>query len=308
MLGLASSAGYRAAVKRSSQRVAVLMGLGLVMSDVSGAARALAQATPAKAGANAAVKKDAKVGAKKPTPVLPAPIPASSAQVAAEPPPEALDHYMRGRRQYLAGRYRDALTELKAALEYDRDAPDLIYNLARVYENLGELDQAIAHYQRYLQRLPKNVDPDERERTNKTIRRLEGAKREGVIHKGVQPFRLDRMGRADLAFWLTAGGAVVLFGSGAATGIVALNRNADVKNFVAGREGSLTRRKQLSDQADGLATTTDVLLLAGGATLTAAVLLFFLRDPLTDGTKHGPVQLGMQLDGQHAVLSGSYSF
>jgi hypothetical protein len=63
--------------------------------------------------------------------------------------------------------------------------------------------------------------------------------------------------------------------------VLALERENDVSEFVAGAsaDGSLSKRDKLIDQANALATTTDVLLV-GGTTLTAAAaLLFFLRAP-----------------------------
>jgi tetratricopeptide (TPR) repeat protein len=65
------------------------------------------------------------------------------------PPPEAIDHYSRGRAHYQAGRYREAVIELEQALALDPGSPNLVYNLARVYELLGRIDPAIANYERY---------------------------------------------------------------------------------------------------------------------------------------------------------------
>jgi tetratricopeptide (TPR) repeat protein len=225
------------------------------------------------------------------------------------PTKEALDHYERGRRWYLAGRYRDALVELKAALELDRDAPDLIYNVARVYENLNEYDEAIAYYQRYLERLPAGAT-DERDRTEKTVGRLQGAKHENTLSAVAHPpppAATLHAGRADWAFWLTAGGALALFGGGAATGMFALKKNDRVRNFVVGQDGNLARRKDLADQAKRFALIADGLFIAGGVALTSAVLLFLLRDDESDVQKHS-LRLSVNLTPQRAQLAVSGRF
>lgn len=213
-------------------------------------------------------------------------------------PREALDHYLRGRRWYLAGRYRDALVELKLALEIDRDSPDLLYNVARVYENLSEFDQAIAYYQRYLAVLPaENVE--ERDRTEKTIRRLQGAKHEVSPVKPNAPSVVPGFGRADLAFWLTGGAALVLFGGGGVTGYLALQSRRDVANFVVGPDGTIAERKKLVEQTERLALISDGLFIGGAVAFTTAALLFMLRERELPAKT---LSLDMQVDGQRAQL------
>src|SRR5262245_38941542 len=70
------------------------------------------------------------------------------------PPPEALAHYNRGRAHYQAGRYREAVVELEKALSLDPQSPNLVYNVARVYELLGDMERSIAFYERYKRMLP----------------------------------------------------------------------------------------------------------------------------------------------------------
>jgi tetratricopeptide (TPR) repeat protein len=211
----------------------------------------------------------------------------ASGPAGAEGPPEAaLQHYDNGRRHYLAGRYRDALAELKAALEYDRNAPDLIYNIARVYENLAELDEAIAYYQRYLALIPLS-ELEERDRTEKTIRRLQGAKdelagRQGEDAPSSQPRPQLRQatpaGRADLAFWLTGGAALAFLAGGATCGALALHNYNRVGDFVVGKDGDLEARQDKSDNAKRFALVADGLFIAGGVALATAAALFLLRD------------------------------
>src|SRR5262245_50184844 len=68
----------------------------------------------------------------------------------ADAPPEAMEHFDRGRSLFRAGRYREAIVELKAALELDPKSPVLMYNVAYTSELQGDLRQAAAYYRKYL--------------------------------------------------------------------------------------------------------------------------------------------------------------
>lgn len=228
-----------------------------------------------------------------------------------DPPKAALDHYMLGRRHYLAGRYREALVELKLALELDRRAPDLLYNIARVYENLGELDESIAYYQRYLAVLPLD-QAEERDRTEKTVRRLQGAKHETASQKAplaAGPAAADtHFGRADLAFWITSGAGLALLAGGATCGVLAIRKYDAVGDFVVGADGSLDKRKGMSDDAKRFALLADGLFIASGLALTSAALLFLLRDAEVPEPRTGAWRFGLNVAGHQAQLSVTGQF
>lgn len=228
-----------------------------------------------------------------------------------DPPQAAVDHYMLGRRHYLAGRYREALVELKTALELDRNAPDLLYNVARVYENLGELDEAIAYYQRYLAQIPLE-QVEERDRTEKTIRRLQGAKHETVAREkpvlGGPPPADTHFGRADMAFWITSGAGLALLAGGATCGVLAIRKYDAVGDFVVGADGSLDKRKGLSDDAKRFALLADGLFIASGLALTSAALLFLLRDAETPEPRAGAWRFGLNFGVRQAQFSVTGQF
>jgi tetratricopeptide (TPR) repeat protein len=230
--------------------------------------------------------------------------PGADAQTQSSAPEAAVEHYQRGRKWYLEGRYRDALVELKAALEYDPNSADLIYNVARVYENLGEMDEAIAHYQRYLAQLPPDAH-EERDRTDKTIRRLQGAKRElaqtEAERNSTAQQAVSHAGRADLAFWLTGGAAVGLFAAGGVCGVLALKKTDQVSAFVVGMDGTFDQRQMLAKQADNLALAADLLLAGGVVALTGAALLYFLRDSEPEAPDTTP-KLSVSFSGNGAQL------
>lgn len=193
------------------------------------------------------------------------------------PPSAALKHYNRGREHYQAGRYREALQELEMAVNLDPSSPNLAYNVARVYELLGEIDQAIAFYRRYRDMLPAN-ERAERERTVLTLQRLEGAR---VHVEGSTPPTIiieRKRGVADGAFWSVAGvGALALVGGGV-TGVLALTTEHESDQYRLGKDGGPSGRNALVQRADRLALASDALLLGGAALGITAILLYTLRE------------------------------
>lgn len=213
------------------------------------------------------------------------PAPREDAMRAPTPPAEALEHYERGRREYLAGRYRDALHELQVALALDPNSPNLVYNVARVNEDLANLDEAIKYYRRYHALLPAAAY-EERDKTEKTIRRLQGAKDEQTQQRIARERNAARKrptppapsaGRADVAFWLVAGSGLALAAGSGVTGVYALRREKEVGEFVLGKDGSFERREKIRQQADELALASDVMSIAAGVAIVSAIVLFFSR-------------------------------
>ena len=186
-------------------------------------------------------------------------------------PPEAMARFEKGRGHFRAGRYREAIVELKAALELDPGSPVLRYNVAYTSELLGDLPEAIKYYRQYLAVLPRSAR-EERQRTRTTLRRLEG-RREVAEDEADDPGG----GRADALFWVTLAGGAALLGGAAVTGVMALDREDEVTVFVVGRDGSVGDRQSLMDEADNLALASDVSIAGGAALVATSALLYFLR-------------------------------
>jgi tetratricopeptide (TPR) repeat protein len=227
--------------------------------------------------------------------------PREDAMRAPTPPAEALEHYERGRREYLAGRYREALQELKVALALDPNSPNLVYNVARVNEDLADLDEAIKYYRRYHSLLPPAAH-EERDKTEKTIRRLQGAKDEQTQQRiarerNAPPKRpslpAPSAGRADVAFWLVAGTGLALAAGSGVTGVFALRREKAVGDFVLGKDGSFEKREKLRQQADELALASDVMSIGAGVAILSAIVLFFSRT-----SDSGPVEARVSVSPQ----------
>lgn len=232
------------------------------------------------------------------------------------PPPAAIEGYNRGRALYQAGRYREAVIELERALALDPTSPNLVYNVARVYELLGELSKATSYYERYRAMLPVS-ETEERERVASILMRLQGA-RSHVVPEPVGPptdsLRNPEIeerreeepsrGVADGAFWVTAGiGATCLLGGGAA-GLLALRAEKDVDDFVVGPDGSAKKRENLTERADRLALSSDVLLMVGTTFAVSSILLFTLREkPRDESARAKRPQVAFGLSPQGFALS-----
>ena len=221
-----------------------------------------------------------------------------------EPPSAAVRHYHKGRELYLAGRYREAAVELEQAVALDPDSPNLVYNLARVYELLAEIDTSIVHYKRYRELLPPG-DVEERARVDGTLQRLEGARSQVAepAPPATPPAKLER-GVADATFWtFTVVGAAAL-AAGGAVGVAALGAEKDVEKFVVEQEGDVDKRRDLEERADRLALTSDMCLLAGAVLGTTAILLYALRQKPARSPPAAKLDVGVSPQGAFLVFRG----
>jgi tetratricopeptide (TPR) repeat protein len=91
---------------------------------------------------------------------------------------KAEHHYKRGRELYQLGRYREAIAQLEAALKLDPGGAELLYNLGLIHEKLGDAEEAIDAYRKYLKALGPDADKEEVTKIRGIIKRLEGAKTE----------------------------------------------------------------------------------------------------------------------------------
>ena len=218
-----------------------------------------------------------------------------------EPIPEALSLYRQAERAYDEGQYEAAVASLLRAREIDPGAPELLYNIALVYEKLNAFDEALGYLENYLS---SGVDAQEQERVQRMMARLRGAREHASppdnpvqetgepTERTVAPVEQElaaselpetrvvvrRLGRIDGWFWGTLSTSLVLAAGAAALGTVALMWANRADQFVLGHDGDLKDHRQLTESADRFALATDVLLgAAAGAALTA-LLLYALRE------------------------------
>ena len=213
----------------------------------------------------------------------------AQADLSADTPPEAIEFYRQAREFYEAGAYRDAAQALERALVLDPDSPTLVFNLARVYELLGDLDRSLRYYEHYQRLLPQQ-QAREQERAEATIRRLQGARESDALQSPtpveVQPLMqlpgivlVRENGVADTGFWITLSVGAIAVAGGAVLGGLALDARASAEAFVLGPDG-LTQdsRNSRYQVATSLGISTDITLGVGGALVITAGLLYFLRE------------------------------
>jgi tetratricopeptide (TPR) repeat protein len=221
------------------------------------------------------------------------------------PPPAALSHYNRGRAHYQAGRYRDAVIELEKALALDPQSPNLVYNVARVYELLGDIERAISFYERYHHMLPAQ-EREEKQRVEATLARLRGAKQHVVPETSEPPPAGPEMKRgvADPAFWVTLGTGAAAVAAGGVTGVMALRAGKDTEDFVVGEDGTMSKRDDMARHTDRLALASDVLFLCGATFAVTSVLLYTLREEPVEASEAG-IGFGATATGVFVSLRGS---
>jgi tetratricopeptide (TPR) repeat protein len=202
-----------------------------------------------------------------------------------EPPPEAIQFFESGRAHYEAGRYEEAAVDLERALQLDPVSTTLIFNLARIYELLGDLEKAIAFGERYLELLPEDMVA-ERERAESTLRRVRGAQEWLALRESERPPELRQLtptvivrerGVADTAFWTTLASGAGLIAVGGTLGGVAWAKRNEAHDFIIRAETDRNAHAEVMDRADRLALAADILLAAGVATEIGALLLYLLR-------------------------------
>lgn len=202
-----------------------------------------------------------------------------------EPPAEAIQFFESGRAHYEAGRYEEASVDLERALQLDPGSTTLIFNLARIYELLGDLEKAIAFGERYLELLPEDM-VEERERAESTLRRVRGAQEWLALRQSEEPPELRQLtptvivrerGVTDTAFWATLGaGAGLLAVGGALAGAAWAKRN-EAHDLIIREEADRNEQSSVMERADRLALGADILMAAGVATEIGALLLYLLR-------------------------------
>lgn len=206
----------------------------------------------------------------------------------------AVVHYERSRAYYAAGRYRAAAAELETAIRLDPRGYNLYFDLGLVYERIGQIDRAIEAYRHYLHATP---DPAERERTERILARLQGARNEiADIQR--------RWGHADTLFWSVAIGSV----ASAVTGSVLLAaaiRTDDRVNELRRTGATDSTIRQERDRANTLHLSADVALIGSAGLAVTAALLFFTREAPPRNT---PVCVTAFVSPQGATLGASTVF
>jgi tetratricopeptide (TPR) repeat protein len=84
-------------------------------------------------------------------------------------------HFDRGEKLFALGKFDDALDEYQKAFDA-KPIPDFLFNIGQCYRNLGDYDQAIFSFKKYLKLEP---DAPDRDKVEKLIDELEEKKERG---------------------------------------------------------------------------------------------------------------------------------
>ena len=172
----------------------------------------------------------------------------------------------------------DAVELLVRAREIHPE-PVLLYNLARAYEALGELDEALAAYRQYLTERPDTEDRGAIETRIAALEsqiaeraRLERERRDAETRAE----RSESRGSVAPAFVLLGVGAAAL-GTGLALGIIA-SSHRDQADSDPIHASSIETFAQAEDEA----LAANILFAAGGALAVAGLvwlIVHLVRDP-----------------------------
>ena len=144
-------------------------------------------------------------------------------------------HFERGEKLFALGKFDDALEEYQTAFDA-KPLPGFLYNIGQCYRNLGDYDQAIFSFKKYLKLEP---DAPNKEAVEKLIEELEEKKQQGSGERFVRkvPKAPEKPIYKKWWFYVSAGAVVVAAGS---VGIYAATRTeppppSDLGNIVFGK-------------------------------------------------------------------------
>jgi tetratricopeptide (TPR) repeat protein len=205
--------------------------------------------------------------------------PAPSAQAEKKPEARAAELYEKSAEAYKRGEFSAAVDLLKEAYGLDPQ-PVLLYNLARAYEGLGDLDHAIDGYERYLAQSPKAEDRGSIEQRILTLRRMRD-ERAALVKQNEQkkkeqpppPPPPPKKEHTIYPYVVGGAGAVGLV-VGGVLGLSALSHRSDARS-----EPVQTRAQDLDSSAQSLATASTVSFVIGGLLVAAGVTWWILESP-----------------------------
>jgi tetratricopeptide (TPR) repeat protein len=210
----------------------------------------------------------------------------------AEAAPSALELSEQARSRYEDEDFASALTLFNQAYARDPD-PNLLFNIARCHEKLGDSAAAIEQYEAFL--ASPHADPDglkkaQASRDELVKSRERRAKRSGntaerpTFGDESESVGLERGGSSHLASWLLLGAGVAAAASGVVVYSLGVSDHKDVEDQAGfgdpTRVAPMTQR-QAEQRVDSGNTKKLVggLLMGGGGALLASSAVLFLLDP-----------------------------
>jgi len=144
-------------------------------------------------------------------------------------------HFERGEKLFALGKFDDALEEYQTAFDA-KPLPGFLYNIGQCYRNLGDYDQAIFSFKKYLKLEP---DAPNKEAVETLIEELEEKKQQGSGQRFVRKVPKAPEKPIYTKWWFWTGAAAVVTVAGG-VGIYAATRTeppppTDLGNIVFGK-------------------------------------------------------------------------
>ncbi len=228
-------------------------------------------------------------------------------------------HYQNGAAYYERANYKMALSEFQRAYKLEA-APELLYNMGRCHEGLGQLERAIARFEAFIAAKPAAKNRPTVEARVKNLRaqlaerppapaKPKPAPAKADAKPGPEPkpapvpLQADRSGgwgAMKVAGWTTLGAGAAVMVVGGVLGGLASDRTAEYEDGYA-RHMEYSEAKDILDQAEGFETGMFVCLGIGGAAAVAGAVLLILDSqaeeaPAIAGLRLRPTLSGLALE------------
>lgn len=196
----------------------------------------------------------------------------SSTGASSEERTRALELYRRSRERYELGDYEQAAALLREAHALHAE-PNLLYNLARAYGNVGRFEEAIDAYERFLEAVPDTPDRaviesriDNYRATLAEQERRE-AERQQALERERQRALTESDAGPDPAPWVIAGSGAGVLVAGAVFGGLSLSARDEAEN-----EPSFVPASEASDRAVTFGWVANGAFALGGALAVLGVV------------------------------------
>jgi tetratricopeptide (TPR) repeat protein len=213
--------------------------------------------------------------------------------------------FFSGLQHYRKGRFEHAAVEFQKAYTLTRHR-DLIYNIARSREQLGDRPGAVEWYRAYLATGPtdetaiihriKELGGDPTPAVGKTG--VAAAPRGTKAAEGAETSPVEEVG-AGIWPWVSLGAGVAAVGLGTVFGLKALDSAASARDATV-----RSKAQGFKSDAESQAVVADVAFAVGAVGLAGAAVLWFLADNRAE--TDGQVQVGLTPGGAAIGFTGTF--
>jgi hypothetical protein len=199
--------------------------------------------------------------------------------------------------------YRRANEKLQQAYSLDPD-PNLLFNIAKCYEALGDNAAAIEKYEHFLRE--PGADPGGKMRAQESLRTLRGAGTQA--HRGDQPSAEGTEQRYVAPTLIALGVGVVGLAAGTAFGVVALGKRSDLDTVCVSRACPPASK----DDITALKTTSTIStvgFVVGAIGLATGIVLYVMGKRPSSPPQERPaatVRVSPSIGWSSAGLSGTF--